>query len=777
MQSPRYMGNKMRIINFIMVLIVLVFALSVISFMAEPSVGEYIDSTNPSVIRIKTQLPTLFRYISIYSVLVLVLFALCIFLDKKCNTFICNLISKLDVSDQLILQNNKSIAGIDSKSLFYLSLFSICVVAVRNWSCILSGYFKYDDFEFFSTNRTEPLLSLIFTTHGDHLLPLYRIEVALMNFLFGVNPIYYNLFVSLLFVLILIFAGLLLREMRTSQLTIVLFAILCIGWIDWGEITAGYLCVSVYVQITLLSIISIWSYFRWTKTSASTYTILTMICIASALLLDISGVWVPLGVIIFSFCEFSSGRSRILFWDWFKSHQWLLTAVVILYSAFAILNLFVFFISKHGAFLSMSGNHRHTIFSFLSQMFYLISGGLLLTPIIPIGYNLFPAIILIPLLAVLFIIAGYIIFKTITKSVREVRWHILSVISIIVITASIVVIGRPMVGFNYALVAKYTGVLYLWFCLLICLIWNHYWQKHDLPGKSRMATFSILLLLCFIGQQILFDNILFLSHAEATGYKVNIEEARIRKNNVNEIQQRLMIPLFAYQRNVLRIPSLDGKYIFSAYPKLWKYNLSHYIDFIVPEGKRVILCKNKAMQGWVAKDVVTVSSLRSNTDSEFIKLLATNSYAQHLYLSPVELSANIVTDTTAKLDSSRLINLENTTTLSHQPNGSISLNSNGAAELIIDKGDWDPEERHILVLNVGHYGTTNTDNVKLEVHFTGDLKIPYSKNYIVIPSGKQSTLSIDLLQIYSYSLNQRVGSLRIAFPVPGKYLVSDMNLI
>lgn len=767
----------LRLIKYIIILTVLISVASTILSVTETSISEYIETTNQSFIRFKTQLPTVFRYISIYSIFILCLLVSYLLLENKCGSFICNLIGKLDASDRLISQNNKSFTGIERRNLLYLSLFSICVVAVRNWSCILFGYFKYDDFEFFSANRTDSLISLLVTTHGDHLLPLYRVEVALMNFLFGVNPIYYNLFVSALFALIIIFAGLLLREMRASRFTVVLFSILCIGWIDWGEITAGYFCLSVYVQIALLSMISIWSYFRWVKTSATIYEFLTIGCVAFALFLDISGIWVPFGVIIFSFSEFSSEISRLFIRDWFKSHRWLLTAIAFLFSIFTTLNLVVFFISKHGVFLSMSGDHNHTLLSFLSQMFYMISGGLLLTPLFPIGFNLLPEILLLPMLIALFVSAVYILFITYKDCGSEVRSYIISILSIVLITASIVVVGRPMVGFKYALVAKYTGVLYLWFCLLICLIWNHYWQKQDLPGKSRMATFSVLLLLCFIGQQIFFDNILFLSQAEATGYSVNIAEARIRKNNVNEIRQRLILPLLALQRSELRIPSLDGNYIFNEYPRLFKYNLSHYLDFIVPEGERVILHKNKAMQGWSAKDVVTVTSLRSNIDTEFISFLENNSYAQRLYLSPIELSANIVANTNLMDDSIRLTQLLNTSTLSRKLNGSIFFHNDGDSEIIVDKGSWNPEERHLLAINVGYYGTTKTDNVKLEVHFTGELKIPYRKNYILIPSGKQSILSIDLLQIYSYSLNPQVRNLRICFPVPGDYLVTSMNLV
>lgn len=767
----------LKFIKYIFVSTILLFAVSTILSLPEALVGEYINSSNPSFIRIKAQLPTISRYISIYSVFILVFLLSYVFLDNKYNASICNLIEKLEGPDHPTLQNNKSSLVIDRRSLLFLSMFSLCVVALRNWSSVLHGYFKYDDFEFFSTNRTEPLLSLLVTPHGDHLLPLYRLEVATMNFLFGVNPIYYNLFVSSLFVLLLIFVGLLLREMRAGQLTIVLFAILCMGWIDWGEIAAGYFCISIYVQITLLSVISIWSYYRWTETLATIFKLLTITCIGIALFLDLSGVWVPIAVIIFSFNYFSSDRINRSVRDWFKSHRWLLAAVVTIYILFAMLNWFVFFVSKHGVFLSMSGNSRHTLFSFLLQTFYLISGGLLLTPFFPIGFNLLPPVILILLLAVLFVLATYIVFRTLKNSGMEVRRHIYSVLFVILMTVTIIVIGRPMVGFSYALVAKYIGVPYLWFCLLCCLIWNHHWQRQNLPGKSRMATLSLLLLLCFIGQQLLFDNILFLSKSEGAGYIVNTEEARTRKNNVDEIKQRLILPLLASQNSELHIPSLDGNNIFNIYPKLFKYNLSHYLDFVVPKGERVVLYKNKAMQTWAAKDVVTVTSLRSNIDKIFVKYLENDMYAQLLYLSPVELSSNTVLDTTFKTYPNIQGPLESRSAISYQQGGYALFHSNGRTELIVDRGVWDPETRHLLVLNVEYQGNSMADSLRLDVNFSGELKIPYSKNFVIIPSRKKCTISIDLLQIYAYSLNQQVGNLRIGFPVSGKYLVSGVTLI
>jgi hypothetical protein len=237
------------------------------------------------------------------------------------------------------------------------------------------------------------------------------------------------------------------------------------------------------------------------------------------------------------------------------------------------------------------------------------------------------------------------------------------------------------------------------------------------------------------------------------------------------------LPLLELHSRDLSIPVLDGKYIYDVYPELWTYNLSHYIDFLVPEGKKVVFLRNKAMQGWVAKDAVTVASLRSHTDKGFMRLLQNDIYVQRLYLSPVELSKFSVSATLLKRDPIATCQFENALSLSHQPHGGMLLDSDGTAVVIIDKSDWDPEEKHVLVLTVEYHGKNSKDGVKLEVDFSGELKIPYVKNYFVIPSGKQCTFSIDLLQLYSYSLNTRVSNLRVGFPIPGTYKISGVSLI
>jgi len=64
---------------------------------------------------------------------------------------------------------------------------------------------------------------------------------------------------------------------------------------------------------------------------------------------------------------------------------------------------------------------------------------------------------------------------------------------------------------------------------------------------------------------------------------------------------------------------------------------------------------------------------------------------------------------------------------------------------------------------------------QFEVLFEGQLPIPYLANKVAIPSGG-GAVSVDLLQLYSYSLNSRVGKLSLRFPNAGRYAISNIRL-
>jgi hypothetical protein len=107
----------------------------------------------------------------------------------------------------------------------------------------------------------------------------------------------------------------------------------------------------------------------------------------------------------------------------------------------------------------------------------------------------------------------------------------------------------------------------------------------------------------------------------------------------------------------------------------------------------------------------------------------------------------------------------------------LTLKSTGEASITLFPGAWDPEQAHILSMRVSAAvdRPRRGEDPKIELVFEGQLPIPYAANTIFISNGK-SDISVDLLQLYSYSLNQKVHGLRLLFPESGSFTISDVQL-
>ena len=91
--------------------------------------------------------------------------------------------------------------------------------------------------------------------------------------------------------------------------------------------------------------------------------------------------------------------------------------------------------------------------------------------------------------------------------------------------------------------------------------------------------------------------------------------------------------------------------------------------------------------------------------------------------------------------------------------------------------NWDPEQAHILTLRVSAVPDKPIpgEETYIEVTFEGQLPIPYSANKFAVPK-EGGEISVDLLQLYSYSLNPQVGKLGLRFPSAGSYTISGVRL-
>jgi hypothetical protein len=188
------------------------------------------------------------------------------------------------------------------------------------------------------------------------------------------------------------------------------------------------------------------------------------------------------------------------------------------------------------------------------------------------------------------------------------------------------------------------------------------------------------------------------------------------------------------------------------------------------------LLRNAAMGSWGMEATETVPSLRAATDPEFVRALGTVRDLQSLYLGSVDLAplpAAQLDGAPIHLDPGVVSNARALTA----SQDSLSFSTAGGASVMLLPGHWDPEQAHILTLRVSAVADkpSSAEEISIEVTFEGQLPIPYAANRIALPKDG-SEISVDLLQLYSYSLNPEVGRLGLRLPGAGAYVISGVRL-
>jgi hypothetical protein len=180
----------------------------------------------------------------------------------------------------------------------------------------------------------------------------------------------------------------------------------------------------------------------------------------------------------------------------------------------------------------------------------------------------------------------------------------------------------------------------------------------------------------------------------------------------------------------MRIPTLDGAFIWSQHPQLFKYNLAYYRPFFQGFDQRLTLLRNSTMgelATWVINGVQTVPSLRQAADPGFVRTLETNHDLQSLYLGSIDLEPL----PKARLDGEPMhfdaVEVSNTTSLTRSRD-SLSFSTAGGAPIILFPESWDPEQAHILTLRVNAAPDKPIpgEETRIEVVFDGQLRIPYA---------------------------------------------------
>jgi hypothetical protein len=623
----------------------------------------------------------------------------------------------------------------------------------------------YDDLDILAVVRTTPLMQSLWLVHGDVPIPLFRIFFAGMYALFGVSELYWNLYFLLLVLTVCLTALAVLVALGANLIVSALFYLTTISAAVWNyDPTLGYYSLSMYPQIGLLGLVGVLAIILWRSGGSERYKWLALAVSVIAPFIHPSGAYVPMAVGAFAYVNELArpGASWSPLRMFAPDFRWLTVGLVTGLLAFAA---YFATVVHNGPFLSMAHSPLSAV-AVIKSAYFLFSQGAAL--------ELFRPLIALPLrrsdlamqgiaavaFACVFAIIG---FRNVATAQRRTYLALLAPCIVVIIVVSL---GRRLTSIDDVVgsAGKYSTYAYVWFSLasfylLSCLV-----PKIPVRWREATAVLSVLIAAVLFVQYARQDNI-FRTDAILRGQQMGSLVAVFRNYTAKA------------EPASVHIPTLDGNFIYPARTTLFKYNLAHYRPFFQGFDNRLTLLRNAAMDNWGKVGTQTVRSLREATDPAFIRALKTDPDLQSLYLGSVELEPRVEIRPDAEPIGLDALTIKNADIVRRTAN-SISFTTAGGALAVLLPGDWDPEQAHILSMNVTaalDKPPPADEGTKFEVLFEGQLPIPYLPNSIAVPDGG-GVISVDLLQLYSYSLNPRVSKLSLRFPRAGSYTIADIRL-
>lgn len=637
------------------------------------------------------------------------------------------------------------------------------LIVFTKWFAVIHGTFTYDDYDILAVARTMPLAQSLPLMHGDVPIPLFRIFFSGMYALFGVNELYWNLYFLLLTVAVHLTALAILVALGANLVVAALFYLTMISARVWSYTAVGYYSMSIYPQIGLLGLIGVLAIIRWRAGASENYKWLAVGVGAAAPFIHPSGAYVPAMLVAFAFA-YQLGQPGAS-WSPLRmlspEFKWFTIGVAVSIAVFAA---FFALEVRGGPFLSMAHSPL-SAYAVFRSMFFLVSQGMAVELFKPFIDRLLrhSDAATHGLAALAFALA--FVAVTVWLGVRQ-RWTFLALLVSSLIIVTVVSLGRRLASIDEVVssAGKYNGFAYLWFSLAMfylaaCLV-------PKIPSRWRQA--SGMIAVAIVG-------VLFFRYArEDNRY---LAEATLRRQQMDSLLATFANYAAKTAPAPMHIPTLDGVFIWPQHERLFKYNLAHYRPLFEGFDDRLTLLRNTAMDTWGMEGTQTVPSLRRATDREFVHALETDHDLQSLYLGSIDLVPlpKVRLDgEPVHLDADRV---SNTTSLSVNDDA-VSFSTAGGASIVLLQDNWDPEQAHILTLRVDAIPNNPkpSDETYLEITFEGQLPIPYSANKIALPK-VGGDISVDLLQLYSYSLNPQVGKLGLRFPSAGTYMVSGVRLV
>ncbi|MCM2375244.1 hypothetical protein [Aporhodopirellula aestuarii] len=508
-------------------------------------------------------------------------------------------------------------------------LIATVLLSILCWGAYFwNGYFRYDDFEVVSICGDGSFWDQLFVVHGDHTLPLFRIEMWVLLQSFGTEPFVYNLFYFLIFVAVPVVTFFLFREFRIGDGASYLFLVLFVTWLGWPHLVAGYYILSVYLQAVLFTSAAVLFLQKYLAMHRKRDAILSLVMASLALAIELAGVIVIPILVVFLIAGF---RREFGVKQFVRLNCGYLTAFVLLVVGVCSYLWYVFRVLYPGRFLVMAGasGESEGFIGLVSRSYLVLRNGIVHTLS---GLNLLDLsddsrlgdVVLLGLIVMVALACRVAWLSGRQSVVKFLLAASVCMLGAIVMTA----IGRPQ-----GAVFKHVVIVFYWFSVVVAV--GLAVSISAIKDRSiRLGLFVLPIVLCFLPPLLMHFQY---PSSQLTAARYNLIDARARRLQLGELANLLLGPL-ADVPGERRIPTLDGNYLFAKFGSgLYKYDMSFYRHHIGLSNDRVVLYRNQAMSSWTAPSVQTADDLRDVVDSRFKKQLKASPSLRELYLQPIVL--------------------------------------------------------------------------------------------------------------------------------------------
>jgi hypothetical protein len=643
---------------------------------------------------------------------------------------------------------------------------AVCLLAIAwHWPTVSQASFLYDDFDFLRVDRAFASFSVLLRPHGDHVMPLYRLEVMALDRLFGTNPLGWNLALLSFYALALWTLAIVFRQLKIHPVAAA-FALAVLGFgRPAASLLMGYYCLSAQLQPITLGLLAFAAYHQGYCTGRKWYDLGGHCLLFVAALVDITGAWVVAGIPFLFVAATYGGRPGSSLWSYWQTNRrrilgWLLVAL-----AAACFYGGVLCLLYPGTFLNlrrMRGEPMGLVGS-LGQLINYGASGVVLQMFLPVPERL-PVSLHYAALGLALSLTG-LGWWVADQRLRRLQ---MALLALVLLQGIEVCIARPqsepmiavqLVIASHVLCAILLGVL-------LHSLWQWCRSRGYAPAFWSVFALGGVYLMLVVGGVGLMT------------YRAKLAAVQRLHRNIRQLGQCFEKSL----RNhgpLKCLPTLDPRFLEARFPTppldfgLAPRDLSFYYDFLPLSSAGVRLCKSRQIESWTAPDVIAVDNLRQATDEGFIEALRQDDELRSLYCAGVELKPALA----QPLSPPWPARVEG-----HPAGGGLHAIGQPEARLFRSAagGQWsvvedqvNPMTRSLLCVDISKIDAPRS--VRVLVEFAGDLEVESQPCWWTIKPEQVGPRLFDLRQIPVYCLNRSVRRVALRFETEGTYCIRCLS--